>query len=47
MLEQKPYAEIAREQGWSEGQVRVNVCRARKQAIAEMRDLLGLEGAKS
>lgn len=47
VLDQKPYAEIAREQGWTEGQVRVNVCRARKKAIAEMRDLLRLEGATS
>ena len=47
VLEQKPYAEIAAEQGWTEGQVRVNVCRARKKAIAEMRDLLRLEGVPS
>ena len=45
VLEHKSYAEIAHEQGWTEGQVRVNVCRTRKKAIAEMRDLLGLEGA--
>ena len=47
VLEHKSYAEIAHEQGWTEGQVRVNVCRARKKVIAEMRDLLGLEGATS
>lgn len=47
VIEQKSYAQIASEQGWTEGQVRVNVCRARKKAIAEMRDLLGLEGDTS
>lgn len=45
VLEQRPYAEIARQHGWTLGQVRVNVCRARKKAIAELRDLLQLEGA--
>ena len=44
VLEGKPYAEIARENGWTEGQVRVNVCRARKRVIAELRELLGLSG---
>ncbi len=45
VFEHKSYAEIARENGWTEGQVRVNVCRARKKAITELRDLLRLEGA--
>lgn len=44
VLEQKPYAQIAEENGWTREQVRVNVCRARKRAIAELRDLLKLEG---
>ncbi len=44
IFEHKPYAQIATENGWTEGQVRVNVCRARKQAVAELRDLLNLEG---
>ncbi len=44
VYEHKPYAEIARENGWTMGQVRVNVCRARKKAISELRDLLRLEG---
>ncbi len=47
VFEHKPYAEIARDNGWTLGQVRVNVCRARKQAIAELRDLLRLEGVSS
>ncbi len=47
VFEQKPYAEIARENGWTVGQVRVNVCRARKKAVAELRDLLQLEGVSS
>jgi RNA polymerase sigma-70 factor (ECF subfamily) len=46
VLQNKPYAEIARENGWSEGQVRVNVCRARKKVIAALREELKLdEGA--
>jgi len=44
VLEHKSYAEIASENGWSEGQVRVNVCRARKKVIAELREALQLEG---
>jgi RNA polymerase sigma-70 factor (ECF subfamily) len=43
VLEQKPYTEIGSEQGWTPGQVRVNVHRARKQVIAHMRDLLQLD----
>lgn len=45
VLQNKSYAEIAHENGWSEGQVRVNVCRARKKVIAELRGVLQLEGA--
>lgn len=41
VLRQQPYAEIAREQGWSLGQVKTNVHRARKKVIAELGDLLG------
>ncbi len=44
VFEHKPYSEIASENGWTEAQVRVNVCRARKKAIDELRDLLRLEG---
>ncbi len=47
VFEHKSYADIARENGWTEGQVRVNVCRARKKAIAELRDLLRLQGAST
>ena len=47
VLQHKSYAEIARENGWSEGQVRVNVCRARKRVIAELRGVLRLEGASN
>jgi len=47
VLEGKSYAEIARENNWTSGQVRVNVCRARKKAIAELRDLLRLQGDAS
>lgn len=47
VLRQRPYAEIASEHGWSETQVRVNVCRARKRAVAELRDLLMVEGDPS
>ncbi len=44
IYEHKSYSEIASENGWTEGQVRVNVCRARKHAIKALRDLLSLEG---
>lgn len=47
VFEHKPYAEIARENGWTEGQVRVNVCRARKKAIAELSNLLQLRGVSA
>ena len=47
VFEHKSYSEIASENGWTEAQVRVNVCRARKRAIAELRDLLRLEGVSS
>jgi len=40
VLQQKPYAEIAAEQGWTVEQVKVNVHRARKRVIATLRDLL-------
>jgi len=38
VLEQKPYAEIAREKGWTMEQVKVNVHRARKRIIARLRE---------
>jgi RNA polymerase sigma-70 factor (ECF subfamily) len=41
VLQQKPYAEIADQQGWSLGQVKTNVHRARKQVIAALGDMLG------
>jgi len=40
VLEQKPYAEIAREQGWTLEQVKINVHRARKKVIERLRDLV-------
>ena len=40
VLDQKPYAEIAREQGWTVEQVKVNVHRARKKVIGLLRDIL-------
>jgi len=40
VIEQIPYAEIAREQGWTMEQVKVNVHRARKKVIALLRDLV-------
>jgi len=40
VLEQKPYAAIAREQGWSIEQVKVNVHRARKKVIELLREFL-------
>jgi RNA polymerase sigma-70 factor (ECF subfamily) len=40
VLEQKPYADIARERGWTMEQVKINVHRARKQVIALLRDLV-------
>ena len=40
VLDQKPYAAIAREQGWTIEQVKVNVHRARKRVIGLLRDLL-------
>jgi RNA polymerase sigma-70 factor (ECF subfamily) len=40
VLQQKPYAEIATEQGWTVEQVKVNVHRARKKVIGTLRDLL-------
>lgn len=43
VIEQRPYAEIAVEHQWTEGQVRVNVHRARKKVIVEMRAMLQLD----
>jgi len=40
VLDQKPYADIAREHGWSVEQVKVNVHRARKRVIGQLRDIL-------
>ncbi|MBZ0264741.1 RNA polymerase sigma factor [bacterium] len=38
VLEQKPYSEIVRLTGWSLSQVKINVYRARKKVIDELRD---------
>lgn len=46
VLEQKPYAEIAADNDWTSGQVRVNVHRARKQVIETMRGLLQLDAGE-
>jgi len=41
VLGQRPYPDIAREQGWTLGRVKSNVHRARKKVIAALGDLLG------
>jgi RNA polymerase sigma-70 factor (ECF subfamily) len=41
VLQQKAYSEIAREQRWTQAQVKTNVHRARKQVIAALGNLLG------
>ncbi|MDP8206135.1 MAG: RNA polymerase sigma factor [Candidatus Electryonea clarkiae] len=38
VLGQKPYSEVARLTGWTQSQVKINVYRARKKAIEELRD---------
>jgi RNA polymerase sigma factor (sigma-70 family) len=43
VLDQMSYAEVARQEGWSLDQVRMNVYRARKGAIARLRELLRVE----
>jgi RNA polymerase sigma-70 factor (ECF subfamily) len=40
VLEQRPYAAIARTRGWTIEQVKINVHRARKSVVAQLRDLL-------
>lgn len=40
VLQQMPYSEVAESQGWSLGQVKTNVHRARKQVITALGDLL-------
>ncbi len=40
VLEQKSYSEIAFEKGWTVGQVKTNVHRARKKVIGALRDAL-------
>jgi RNA polymerase sigma-70 factor, ECF subfamily len=40
VLRQESYKEIARRNGWSLAQVKINVYRARRQAITRLRDLL-------
>lgn len=47
VLQQRKYAEIAAEQGWSLAQVKTNVHRARKKVMGELKDLMcpGLENA--
>ena len=41
VLQQRPYGEIAAEQGWTLGQVKTNVHRARKKVIAALGEMLG------
>jgi RNA polymerase sigma-70 factor (ECF subfamily) len=41
VLQQVPYAEIARDRGWSLPQVKTNVHRARKKVMGALHDLLG------
>ncbi len=41
ILEQKTYSEIAFEKGWTVGQVKTNVHRARKKVLGALRDALG------
>ncbi len=43
VIEQRAYPDIAAERGWSLGQVRVNVHRARKAVVVRMRELLQLD----
>lgn len=40
VLQRRPYAEIARRQGWSLAKVKINVYRARKQLMTGLRDYL-------
>jgi len=40
VLRQQPYAEVAREHGWTIEQVKTNVHRARKKVIAQLREHL-------
>jgi RNA polymerase sigma-70 factor (ECF subfamily) len=41
VLQQMPYSEVAREQGWTVAQVKTNVHRARKQVMTVLGDMLG------
>ena len=41
VLQQKSYSEIATQKGWTLGQVKTNVHRARKKVISALRDVLG------
>jgi RNA polymerase sigma-70 factor (ECF subfamily) len=40
VLRQEPYRDIARRNGWSMAQVKINVYRARQRAITKLRDLM-------
>ena len=40
VLSQEPYKDIARRNGWSLAQVKINVYRARRHAITKLRDLM-------
>jgi RNA polymerase sigma-70 factor (ECF subfamily) len=40
VLEQRSYADVAAEQGWSLGRVKSNVHRARKAVVTQMREML-------
>jgi RNA polymerase sigma-70 factor (ECF subfamily) len=46
VLRQEPYKDIARRNGWTLAQVKINVYRARRQAIARLRDLLPDPGSR-
>jgi RNA polymerase sigma-70 factor (ECF subfamily) len=41
VLQQMPYSDVAREQGWTVAQVKTNVHRARKQVMTALGDMLG------
>lgn len=45
VLEKRPYREIAAETGWTAAQVKINVYRARRRAMAALADLLPADPA--
>lgn len=46
VIRREPYEEIASALGWTQGQVRVNVFRARKRAIELLGDVVSLDGVR-